>query len=121
MFGSQSLQSHHLSFSPVNMISHKTVTVPVSLYISRYYISGVKLEQNVSVPTITPAELAALQSVLSLTQHILSLDEDLRTTMAENNQWHIVSTLFGLLSCPVVPQLKGLFYFLPVPRWTFNI
>lgn len=70
--------------------------------------TGVKLEQNVSVPTITPAELEALQSVLSLTTHVLEQDEDLRTTMAENNQWHIVSTLFGLLSCPVVPQLKGL-------------
>ncbi|XP_063674250.1 nuclear pore complex protein Nup205-like [Bolinopsis microptera] len=70
-------------------------------------LEGVKLEQNVSVPTITPEELDALQSVLSLTKHILALDEDLRTTMAENSQWHIVSTLFGLLSCPVVPQLKG--------------
>ena len=27
--------------------------------------------------------------------------------MTENSTWHLIPTLFGLLSCPVVPRLKG--------------
>ncbi len=54
-----------------------------------------------------PEDVAGLEAILLLLEEVLKHSETNRTLIYENTQWHIVESLFGLLTCPVQTSLKA--------------
>ena len=53
------------------------------------------------------ADMMGLQAILRLVQEIARHSPSNASMMAENLSWHVLESLFGLLSCPVSAALKG--------------
>ncbi|GAB1605006.1 nuclear pore complex protein Nup205-like [Argonauta hians] len=85
----------------------------VFLSLNQYYVS---LRREVPSQTfgsyhthggITPQEQEALIVVLQLTQQIANQNKESRIAIYENQQWQVVTVLFGLASCSIPVGLKA--------------